>query len=295
MKHEVDLQKYSIYTDIALESIKINRINKYDKKSIKYNDIKVTKILVDKKLSKKIDKKEGNYTTIEFKDITDSNNQNKLIKVLKKELIKYINVSKDELILIVGLGNEQSTPDALGPKCIDNIVSTNQLYELDMLDSNHYRVATIKPNVYGRTGIETSDIIKSICKKIKPSLVIIIDSLASGSIDRLNKTIQITDTGISPGSGIGNKRKEISKKTLNTNVIALGVPTVVSEYNILYEILTNINNHIDTNSILDYVINNDKYNLVVTPTEIDFIIDCLSKVIYTSLNELFSDKISKSK
>ena len=81
MKHEVDLQKYSIYTDIALESIKINRINKYDKKSIKYNDIKVTKILVDKKLSKKIDKKEGNYTTIEFKDITDSNNQNKLITV----------------------------------------------------------------------------------------------------------------------------------------------------------------------------------------------------------------------
>lgn len=293
MKHEVDLQKYSIYTDLALESIKINKINKYDKKSIKYKDVNVTKLFVDKKLSKKINKKEGNYTTIEFNDITDSLNQNRLIKVLKNELSKFINVSKKDLILIVGLGNEQSTPDSLGPKCIDNIISTNQLYDLNILDNNHYRVATFKPSVYGRTGIETSDIIISICKKIKPSLVIIIDSLASGSIDRLNKTIQITDTGISPGSGIGNKRKEISDKSINTNVLALGVPTVVSEYNILYEIL--VNNDLDTNSILDYVINNDKYNLVVTPTEIDFIIDCLSKVIYTALNELFSDKISKSK
>jgi len=274
MKHEVDLSLDTLYTDLALESMKQKNI-KSDSKITKRNGIVITNIKVDKSISKIINKKEGMYTTIEFKDITDSVNKENVIEVLTNELKKYVKLNKDDLVLVVGLGNSESTPDSLGSKCIDNIVVTNHIYELNMLDSSYHRVCILKPSVYGKTGIETSLIIDSISKSIKPKLIIVIDSLCSLSIDRLNTTIQITDTGICPGSGIGNKRKMISYNTTGIPVIAIGVPTVVSLYNILSEI---------TND--KKVLTKKEYNLVVTPTEIDYIIDCLSYVISTSINNV---------
>lgn len=274
MKHEIDLSLYTLYTDLALESIRYKKI-KNTNKVFKKDDVVITKIQVDKSTSKLINKTPGTYTTIEFKDITDSYNKEKIINVLTNELREYISLNKDDLVLVVGLGNSESTPDSLGSKCIDNIVVTNHIYELNMLDNSYHRVCIFKPSVYGKTGIETSLIIDSICKSIKPKLIIVVDSLCSLSIDRLNSTIQITDTGISPGSGIGNKRREISYNTTGIPVIAIGVPTVVSLYNILSEI---------TND--KKVLTKKEYNLVVTPTEIDYIIDCLSYVISTSINNV---------
>jgi len=275
MKHEIDLSKYNLYTDLTLERIENNNTN-ISLNISKKKGIKVTKIYVDEKDSKIINKSVGNYTTIEFKDITDSNNKENISKVLCKELNEYIDLSNNDLVLIIGLGNIDSTPDSLGPKVVDNILITNHIYELGLLDDKYNRVCAIKPSVYAKTGIETSTIIKSIVKSIKPNLIILIDSLASSSLNRLNKTIEITDTGISPGSGIGNNRGLINKESLGVDIIAIGVPTVVSANTLVYEL---------TNS--KKVKDND---LVVTPTEIDFLIECLSKVISNSINKCLEKK-----
>ena len=275
MKHEVDLSKYDIYTDLTLERIENNNTN-IKLNTSKYRGIKITNIYIDKISSKLIDMNIGNYTTIEFKDVTDNSNMKNISKVLCKELDKYIKLNRNDLVLIVGLGNRDSTPDSLGPKVIDNIVVTNHIYELGLLDNKYTRVCTLKPGVYAKNGIETSVIIESVVKSIKPNLVIFIDSLASSSLDRLNKTIQITDTSIKPGSGIGNNRGILNKEKLGVDIVAIGVPTVVSANTLVLE-LTKCKKVKEN-------------NLVVTPTEIDFLIDCITKVISNSINKSLTNK-----
>lgn len=129
----------------------------------------------------------------------------------------------------MGLGNRESTPDSLGPKVADGVLVTRYLFEIEeiQVEKRFSNVASIVPGVSGTTGIESSDIILGIVEKIKPDYIIAIDALASSSIDRMNKTIQMTDTGIHPGSGVGNKRREVSFDTVGVPVIAIGIPTVI--------------------------------------------------------------------
>lgn len=226
MNKEVDLSKYQVRTDLAIDQIE----EKTKLKGVKHNteiidNIKITTVKLDEANS--LNKKKGKYITLEFEDVTDSKNRENVTNVLTKVLKEILKLNNDSFGLVVGLGNDKSTPDSLGPLVVNDIVVTNHLYILNELSDNYKRVAAINPGVMGETGIETSDIIDSIVKKVKPSFLIVIDSLASKSIERLNKTIQITDTGIHPGSGIGNKRKEISFETFGIPVIAIGVPTVV--------------------------------------------------------------------
>ena len=224
MSESKDLSKYNIRTDLAIELIK------EDINTKEIDGIKVTKIDIDEKRAKIISKKPGNYITIEFDDITDYNNGQKVKNILKEELkilIKEIKANDNSTCLIIGLGNEKSTPDAIGPLTIQKIIVTNHLYLYDQLEEGFRRVSAIKPGVTGETGIETSDLIKGIVEKINPDFIITVDALASSSIERVNKTIQMTNAGINPGSGVGNKRKEISINTLGVPVIAIGVPTVV--------------------------------------------------------------------
>ena len=232
MKHEVDLSKYKVRTDLAIEAID----DQVKRETKTYDDIKISFINIDQKLSKVIEKKEGNYITIEFNDITDHENAEKVKKIFVQELkklLKTMNIKKNDSCLIIGLGNDKSTPDSLGPKTVDKLIITNHIYELGNLEEGYRRISALNPGVMGETGIETSDIIESIIKKIKPDFLIVIDALASSSIERVNKTIQITDTGIHPGSGIGNSRKEISKEILKIPVIAIGVPTTVDAVTIV--------------------------------------------------------------
>src|SRR5699024_6016533 len=162
----------------------------------------------------------------------DTKTQARAAKVLAKEiqgLLDKHNIPDTKKGLIVGLGNWNVTPDALGPMTVDKTMVTNHLFELEFETvADGYRpMAAISPGVMGVTGMETSDIILSVIDMFNPGFVIVIDALASRSIERINETIQITDTGIHPGSGVGNKRKELSKETLGIPVIAVGVPTVV--------------------------------------------------------------------
>lgn len=227
MNKEVDLSKYKTHTDLAIEILDDYKdYIKVDNEEIK--DIKITTVKVKDDIENNI--KKGLYLTIEFTDITDMDNLesvkeifiDKLKYVLKKSKIK----DKDSC-LIVGLGNKNSTPDSLGPKCIDNIITTSHLFELNLVSENFRKTYTLTPGVMSNTGIETKDYIKSITTITKPDFIIVIDALASRSVERLNKTIQISSSGIIPGSGVGNSREEISFNTLGIPVIAIGVPTVV--------------------------------------------------------------------
>lgn len=224
MNKDIDLSKYEIRTDLTIDLLD-KKIKGVKYKTTKSKNIKVTEVNLDE--INDLNKKKGKYITLEFEDITDSDNLSDVVKVLTRELKKMIKIDKDSFGLVIGLGNSKSTPDSLGPLTIDNLIVTNHIYLLDELSDNYSRIAAFTPGVMGETGIEASDIISSVVDKIHPSYLIVIDSLASNSIERLNKTIQITDTGIHPGSGIGNKRKEISSDILNIPVIAIGVPTVV--------------------------------------------------------------------
>ncbi len=329
MKHEVDLSKYEIRTDLVIEKEKENFINNEEE----IDNIKITRTKLNKDNLIK-NKEKGVYITIEFDDVTDSENYEKVKKILVnnlKYLIKETNIKDDSFYLVVGLGNRNSTPDAIGPLTIDNVIVTNHIYLYDELDPNYKRVSAIVPNVTASTGIETSDYIKGIVSVLKPDAIIVIDALASRSLKRVNKTIQLSNTGITPGSGVGNNRNEISKNTLGVPVIAIGIPTVVDAVSVVADTINFMEKHyafykdflklplskivpsgqinylnkqIDINlednkkilgligslsedelrNLLFEVLTPINYNMIVTPKEVDFIVDKISKLIGEAIN-----------
>ncbi len=263
MGHEIRLEKYQIRTDLALESLENAKEKSIDYTVKEEKTLKVTDVFVDEEVSKKIGKKVGNYTTIEFEDITDYENRNKVKKVFSqklKEFMKREKILKDDEGLVIGLGNEKSTPDALGPLTVASILVTKHLFALGSVEEGFRPVTAIAPGVMGTTGIETSDFIQSIVTTTSPKFVLVIDALASQSITRVNKTIQMTDTGIHPGSGIGNQRKEISKEILGIPVIAIGVPTVVDAVTIVSDTIGYMYDHY---AFMKQAIKNPMYKLAV--------------------------------
>ena len=218
-----------------------------------------------------------------------------------KELIEK-HISKEDGILIVGLGNKEVTPDALGPKVVQDIDITRHLltYAPEILKEGTRPVSAVSPGVLGTTGIETLEIIKGIVDNVKPKMLIVIDSLASKSIERISSTIQIADTGIVPGAGVGNKRKELSSSTLGIPVIAIGVPMVVDLATITDDCLnlfiTKLQQEAKSNDYLNKLKEQDNYeeiknalipndyNMIVTPKEIDELIENMKDVVARGIN-----------
>ncbi len=232
--HKISLEKYNLRTDLIIER---EDIKGSKKESIIDEIYKV----------ERIESNNEKYISISFEDITDKDNFKTIEKTLIKELklvLKDYNIKKEDLVLIIGLGNSLSTPDSLGPKTLENILVTSYLYNLGEVDPSYQNTAIFKPEVTGTTGIETSTIIKSLIEKTNTKLVIFIDALAASTLDHLNKVIQITSSGISPGSGVGNNREELTRKTLNIPVIAIGVPTIVEASTIVKDTLINLKKHI---------------------------------------------------
>lgn len=227
--HEIDLEKYEIRTDMLVDLTDEDK--KQYKQDVSYKDgIKISWLNLDSE--NKLNKPAGNYLTLEFEDVTDTDNLNKVQMVFKEELLKMLDLlgyDKTKKTCVIGLGNKNSTPDSLGPLVADKIIVTKHLFDMnESVDQRFSYVSAFYPGVTGQTGIETSDFIKAVVDKTKPDFVIVIDALSSSSISRVNKSIQVTDSGITPGSGVGNKRKEISENTLGVPVVAIGVPTVTS-------------------------------------------------------------------
>ena len=228
MKNRIHLEKFNVRTDLIIDEKIESDIVK--KKKISDN-LTISNIEVTKNLSTLLQKKEGTYVTLEFQDITNHEDAMEVEKYLKEELIHLfskLKIKDGDSCLVIGLGNKQSTADSLGPNSVEKIMVTRHLFVLGTNVKDGIRmVSAISPGVMANTGIETSDIILGIVKNINPDFLIVIDALASSSISRINQTIQITDTGIHPGSGVGNNRREISLETIGKPVIAIGVPTVV--------------------------------------------------------------------
>ena len=323
MKHSIDLSKYKIRTDLAIETLDV----KTDVVNTQYeNGIEVTDVFIDESLSRKTGKKIGKYITIEFDDITDHVNYDNVLRVFTEQLKHMLaEFDSDKTCLIVGLGNENSTPDSLGPKVVAKVLVTRHLFMIGNVEQGYRCVSALSPGVLGQTGLETSEMVKSVVDSFKPDFVIVIDALASQSIERVNKTIQLTNTGIHPGSGVGNSRKEISRETLGIPCIAIGVPTVVDAVTIvsdtidymykhyaysknispLDKLIVNHNykkvsvdvkdkeklfgmvgklNNIETKQLIYEVLSPIGYNLMVTTKEVDYVMDKLSLLISSGIN-----------
>ena len=232
----VNLDIFSTRTDLAFEAMGMNKTKNNDDLEEEYNDhnIIIKKTVVGEKTGKEIRKKSGIYYSLDTKSIKTHdhddliNCENVLARVIK-ELLRIEGIDETKKGLVVGLGNINVTPDSLGPLVVDNVIVTRHMFLInpDEVSEGISDVSALSPGVMGTTGIETVDIIDAVIKKIKVDYVIAVDALASRSISRVNKTIQVTNTGISPGSGVGSKRKELSKETVGIPVIAIGVPTVV--------------------------------------------------------------------
>jgi len=277
------------------------------------NDIKITRVKISTKEGEEaLGKPIGNYITLDIHNLKIAQEEEivKAAESLGKELKAILDEqikAKDD-ILVVGLGNLHVTPDALGPKVVSYIDITRHLlnYAPEYIDGNTRPVSAISPGVLGTTGIETLEILKGVVDNIKPKLAIVIDALSSRSIARISNTIQVADTGIAPGHGVGNKRKELSKETLGIPVVAIGVPTVVEAATIaadsldlfvqkmkeqladdknddLYKLLNKLEGDDKYEAIKEVLLPED-YNFIVTPKEIDDLIDNMSNVVARGIN-----------
>lgn len=314
--------KRNIRTDLALEATEIFReqaVNNtleergeptgVEVENAGTQDIKITRVKVTSPTGEaSIGKPMGNYITLEIPGLKNNDQQlyENSCKAFAKELINILKLGDKSTILIVGLGNWNVTPDALGPKVISSVMVTRHLLEYipEQVDKGVRPVCAVAPGVLGITGIETGEIVRGIVDRVKPDLIIAIDALASRKMERVSTTIQIADTGISPGSGVGNKRMELSKSTLGVPVIAIGVPTVVDAATmandaidlVIDSMIEQAQQGTEFYNMLKSIDRNDKYqliqevlrpyigNLIVTPKEIDDIIERISKVIANGLN-----------
>lgn len=273
------------------------------------SNIKITRVRVISPAGEKaIGKPMGNYITLEVPGLryNDQELYENTCKALAQELVGILKLEEKSTILIVGLGNWNVTPDALGPKVVSSVMVTRHLLEYlpEQVDEGVRPVCAVSPGVLGITGIETGEIIRGIVDRIRPNFIIAIDALASRKMDRVNTTIQIADTGIAPGSGVGNKRMELSRSTLGIPVIAIGVPTVVDAATmandtidlVLDSMIEQAPKGTDFYNMMKGIDRDEKYqmiqevlkpyvgNLIVTPKEIDEVVEKVSKVIANGLN-----------
>ena len=229
---------YEIHTDLAIEAAGLKNIppgksaEGIETTEYKKDYVSVTQVrVISGKGEELTGKPVGNYVTLEVPGLRDSISDafDQAEQILTHELKKILKLKPEQTVLVVGLGNRFVTPDALGPKVVDKLLVTRHLYGVlpDEITGNMNSLCAVAPGVLGITGIETGEIVAGITRLIKPSAVIVIDALASRCLSRLGCTIQMSDTGICPGSGVGNKRAEISKKTIGVPVISVGIPTVV--------------------------------------------------------------------
>lgn len=294
--------------DIFKKANKLEEIPGIETESIDEGDnIKTNRVkIIDKQGEEAIGKPIGTYITIDIKDLKIAEEQEiqKASEIVTKELKELINkhIDKEGDVLVVGLGNIYVTPDSLGPKVVNEIDITRHLikYAPQYLEENARPVSAIAPGVLGTTGIETMEVIKGIVDNIKPKLIIVIDSLASKSIERISSTVQLSDTGIVPGAGVGNKRDEISENTLGIPVIAIGVPMVVDAATIAADsidiFIEKLQDEGESNEYLNKLKDEDKYsvirealipkeyNLIVTPKEIDDLIENMKDVVARGIN-----------
>ena len=298
-----------VRTDLALEAHEMCTVEESEIDGVrvnikKDNGISITRIdVINKNGEKKLGKPIGRYITIEAPDIKYSvdvyeNTCRKLAEEIKGMAI----VENNSKTLVVGLGNKQITPDALGPDVVRKVMVTGHIkeYKKDILGDEISSVYAIAPGVLGTTGIESAEIIKGVIERIKPDLIIAVDALASRSLDRISTTIQISDTGINPGAGVENNRKALNEENLGVKVIAIGVPTVVDAATIASDSIDMVTEEkdgeiIDDNykkEIIKKTLTKNIGGLMVTPKDIDLVIEKTSKTVANGINMALHENLT---
>lgn len=332
------LEKYSVRTDLALEekerfesdNVEIAGVvleEEYDEE----REMRITKVLIETENgAKSMGKPVGSYLTLEAPNLAVPDED--YHREISEKLAGYIRMlvenkcgeehkgrkkslkleDMDISVLVVGLGNRQVTPDALGPYVADNLCVTRHIvkeYGKYAMGMEHAKlVSAIVPGVMGQTGMETMEIVKGIVEETKPDVVVAIDALAARNSKRLNRTIQVADTGIHPGSGVGNHRNGLTEESLGVPVIGIGVPTVVDAATIVNDTMENLINALETSDVLKGVgdvlrsyNSAEKYELVkelisphlngmfVTPKDEDELVKQISYTISEALNMLFTN------
>lgn len=237
-----------------------------------FKDIKVTDIeITDIEVAKLLGRDKGRYITVEFPSLNHITDLTDLRAVIL-DTLKKIMPNEYSNILLVGLGNTDITPDAIGPLTAEKILATRHIageFSKSIGLEGLNTVSVLSPNVLGKTGIESTELILSAVKLVKPQIVIAVDALATNNVSRLYRTVQLCNTGISPGSGVKNSRKEISQKTLGVPVIAVGVPTVS-----------------------DFSDNTDE-DMFITPKDVDLLTNRITEILSASINVFLQPKIDK--
>ena len=265
----------SVRTDIAVEfmadrveSEQSVAVNKYDVDGIEVTNVEI----LSEEAAKEIGKPCGRYVTLETKDGINIFDMPKLSELLIAEIRGLIG-RIDGYVLVVGIGNKTVTPDALGPKAAEGVMATRHLPKklvkrlgLDGLRS----VSVLSPGVLGQTGMEAKEIIEGAIDKLTPDAIVIVDALAAREVSRLGRTVQLSNTGITPGSGVGNSRAELAEKTLGVRCVTVGVPTVVDASTLCYDLTGEIKH--------------EHVPLIVTPRDIDRMIEKSGQIISYSLN-----------
>lgn len=319
---------FSPRTDLAMEAREIyleDTKSKTDTNGIEAEEsdadfgMKITRVkITDKDGEAALGKAQGTYITIELPDPNDTIQEayEEACRICAGELCTLLSNQKLDNVLVIGLGNRSITADALGPKTVDSILITRHLLEAmpKEIDSRLRSVCAVSPGVLGITGIETGEIVKGVVEKVRPSLVIAIDALCSRRMERINNTVQLTDTGIVPGAGIGNRRMAIDKRELGVPVIAIGVPTVVDAATIAGDTIDMLVENLKANAkenlplykMLSVIAEEDKYTMIkqmmypdysdfiVTPKEVDSAVNRIADIIANGINIALHEGISLS-
>ncbi len=283
-------------TDLAIERREYIKKEKLDGVLSSYKNqkgVEVTTIeIINEKGEKLLSKPKGKYITVETEKIAHSGDLfSNALEVLSGELKRLL--PEEGAVLVAGLGNEEITPDALGPKVMSLLFATRHIKSelAEELGLGSLRsVAGIVPGVLGKTGIETVEIIGGTVKKIKPSCVIVIDALAARNVSRLGTTVQMCDTGVEPGSGVGNRRKGINEKTLGVPVIAIGVPTVVDAVTMALDVFEKSGIALGEKSIMSRL--HEHKGMMVTPKEVDNLITRAAHLIAMAINTALQPSLS---
>lgn len=306
----------AIRTDLALElkEMHTEEIAGVTSEERVEDGIKITCVKVENEEgARKIGKPVGKFITLEidalkYEDDTLADNG---AEVLSKELSKLMNLQKESTVLVVGLGNRYITPDSIGPQAVSKIFVTRHLsgIEGENFKFDFRAVSAIAPGVLGITGIETEETVASIVNIVKPDYVIAIDALASRRLSRLGTTIQLSDTGINPGSGVGNNRKELSEKSLGAKVIAIGVPMVVDASTLTSDIVENVESFVakkseekvfnmlgslnfnEREALIGEAINEKAENMIVTPNNVDVIAKQAALIIAEGINRALHSEL----
>ena len=288
----------NIRTDLALEAREIwkesaeetSELSGVSARELVSNGFPVTRVrILNEEGERALGKKRGSYVTVELSGISRRETETfpKAIETVAEELSRILPESRG-CVLIVGLGNDGITPDAVGKSTIENIVVTRHLVDtLPELFGGLRPVSAVTPGVLGMTGVESGEIIRGVCDKVKPDFIIVIDALASLRLSRLCKTVQITDTGIVPGSGVGNARAAITRETMGVPVVAIGVPTVVDIATIIRSFADDSGIDISPEKLSEY-----SEKLLVTPKDIDIHVSDIGRILGYAINSVLQSGMS---